>query len=217
MRLAYGLSFRRGAIYNEAVLGALETFGWLASVVYSTIPTLWLLIHSRVEYWRSQRWLPYRAVVPLWIGSWVVVGWATSAWRHAAFYRRAWTWLPAVALFALGVWLYREARVNFSQQQLYGLAELRIQNAEQRLVTTGIRAHVRHPVYLGHWCELLAWSIGTGLAVCFVLTAFAMVTGAVMIRMEDRELERRFGDTYRAYRQSVPALLPRLGRAGVRL
>ena len=211
------LSFRRGAIYNDPVLGALGTLGWLACVVYSTIPTLWLLIHSRVEYWRSQRRLPYRVVVPLWIGSWVVVGWATSAWRHAAFYRRAWTWLPAVALFALGVWLYREARVNFSQQQLYGLAELRIQNAEQRLVTTGIRAHVRHPVYLGHWCELLAWSIGTGLAVCFVLTAFATVTGAVMIRMEDSELERRFGDTYRAYRQSVPALLPRLGRAGVRL
>jgi protein-S-isoprenylcysteine O-methyltransferase Ste14 len=199
------------------VPGALETFGWLACVVYSTIPTLWLLIHSRVEYWRSQRRLPYRVVVPLWIATWGVVGLATYAWRHAAFYRTAWTWLPAVALFALGVWLYREALVNFSQQQLYGLAELRIQNAEQRLVTTGIRAHVRHPVYLGHWCELLAWSIGTGLAVCFVLTAFAMVTGAVMIQMEDRELERRFGDTYRAYRRSVPALLPRLGRAGVRL
>ena len=142
---------------------------------------------------------------------------ATYPWRHFALYGRAWSWLPAVALFALGVWLYREAGVNFSRQQLYGLSELKIQNAEQRLVTTGVRAHIRHPVYLGHWCELLAWSIGTGLAVCFVLTVFAMVTGAVMIRMEDRELERRFGDTYRAYRQSVPALLPRLGRAGVRL
>jgi protein-S-isoprenylcysteine O-methyltransferase Ste14 len=57
---------------------------------------------------------------------------------------------------------------------------------------------------------MLAWSAGTGLAVCWALTAFAMVTGAVMIRMEDAELEQRFGDSYRAYRNSVPAVLPRV-------
>ena len=56
---------------------------------------------------------------------------------------------------------------------------------------------------------MLAWSVGTGLAVCYALTAFAMVTGAVMIRMEDKELEQRFGDDYRNYRQEVPAVLPR--------
>jgi protein-S-isoprenylcysteine O-methyltransferase Ste14 len=30
-----------------------------------------------------------------------------------------------------------------------------------------------------------------------------------MIRMEDQELERRFGQQYRAYRDTVPAVLPR--------
>jgi protein-S-isoprenylcysteine O-methyltransferase Ste14 len=77
-------------------------------------------------------------------------------------------------------------------------------------VTTGIRSHVRHPVYLGHLCEMLAWSAGTGLAVCWALTAFAIVTGAVMIKMEDKELEKRFGQEYRQYRSTVPALLPRI-------
>ena len=80
----------------------------------------------------------------------------------------------------------------------------------QRLVTTGIRSRVRHPVYLGHLCEMLAWSVGTGLVVCWVLTAFAIATGAVMIRMEDDELEKRFGDEFQKYRSTVPALLPRL-------
>ena len=56
---------------------------------------------------------------------------------------------------------------------------------------------------------MLAWSIGTGLIVCWLLTAFAIVTGAVMIRMEDDELEKRFGDEYRKYRSRVPAVLPR--------
>ncbi len=77
-------------------------------------------------------------------------------------------------------------------------------------MTSGIRARVRHPIYLGHLCEMLGWSMGTGLAVCYGLTAFAVVTGAVMIRMEDAELEHRFGEDYRTYRQEVPALLPKI-------
>jgi protein-S-isoprenylcysteine O-methyltransferase Ste14 len=68
---------------------------------------------------------------------------------------------------------------------------------------------VRHPVYLAHLCEMLAWSVGTGLAVCWMLTAFAIVTGALMIRLEDNELENRFGEEYRQYRVKVPALLPK--------
>jgi protein-S-isoprenylcysteine O-methyltransferase Ste14 len=57
---------------------------------------------------------------------------------------------------------------------------------------------------------MLAWSLGSGLAVCFALTTFAIITGAAMIRMEDAELERRFGDDYREYRRRVPAIMPRL-------
>jgi len=55
---------------------------------------------------------------------------------------------------------------------------------------------------------MLAWSLGTALAVCWTLTALAIVTGAVMIRMEDKELEDRFGDEYRHYRSTVRAVLP---------
>jgi protein-S-isoprenylcysteine O-methyltransferase Ste14 len=55
---------------------------------------------------------------------------------------------------------------------------------------------------------MVAWSAGTGLAVCWTLTAFAIVTGAAMIAMEDKELENRFGEEYRQYRSGVPAILP---------
>jgi protein-S-isoprenylcysteine O-methyltransferase Ste14 len=57
---------------------------------------------------------------------------------------------------------------------------------------------------------MLAWSIGTGLLVCWALTAFAMVTGAGMIRMEDAELEKRFGKKYLDYRARVPAVVPKI-------
>jgi protein-S-isoprenylcysteine O-methyltransferase Ste14 len=60
---------------------------------------------------------------------------------------------------------------------------------------------------------MLAWSTGTGLMVCFGLTAFAMIAGSIMIRAEDAELQQRFGDSFRAYREAVPAVVPRVGGA----
>lgn len=193
------------------MLTVLRTIGWLACVVYSTIPAFWLVIHTRVDYWRSRRRLPYGFIVPGWIASWVVLALITMRWRGVFLYHNAWMWVPAIAIFVVGFWLYREAGVNFGKQQLYGLSELKARGVEQRLVTTGIRAKVRHPVYLAHVCEMLAWSVGTGLAVCYALTAFAMVTGAVMIRKEDEELEGRFGEEYRRYREHVRAVVPRIG------
>jgi protein-S-isoprenylcysteine O-methyltransferase Ste14 len=59
---------------------------------------------------------------------------------------------------------------------------------------------------------MLAWSIGSGLAIGYVLTAFALTAGTIMIRSEDVELEKRFGAEYAAYRKRVPAVLPRLPR-----
>ena len=99
---------------------------------------------------------------------------------------------------------------GFSQHltQLGGLPEILPNQSHQHLVTSGIRAHVRHPVYLGHFCEMLAWSLGTGLVVCWCLTVFAVVSGSIMIKLEDAELEKRFGHEYRRYRSVVPAILP---------
>lgn len=193
----------------------LRTAGWLACVVYSTIPLFWLMIHPRAQRWREVR-SPYRVLVPAWIVMWAGVGALTGPWRQVAIYSTAWSWIPAGLLFGAGFWIYSQAGMHFSWAQLAGVHEIRqpelqAEHREQRLVTTGIRAHVRHPVYLGHLCEMLAWSVGTGLVVCWLLTGFAMITGAVMIPMEDAELEKRFGEEYLIYQSEVPAILPRLG------
>jgi len=125
-------------------------------------------------------------------------------------YADRWVWIPAAALFSAGLVLYKLSHNHFSLAQLCGLPETLPGHRTQALVTNGIRARVRHPVYLGHLCAMLAWSAGTGLAVCWALTAFAIITGAVMIRMEDEELAKRFGREYLAYRNKVPAILFRL-------
>lgn len=140
---------------------------------------------------------------------WVLLSAVTEHWRNLTLYHRAWCWIPAAALFGTGLALYKLSGNGFSPAQLGGLPEVLPNHRQQRLVTTGIRTRVRHPVYLAHLCEMLAWSVGAGLAVCWALTAFAVVTGSVMIKMEDNELENRFGEEYRQYRLRVPAVLPR--------
>lgn len=192
------------------MIQSLNLLGWTACVMYSTIPCFWFLIHPRTEYWRSRKRSPYLVLLPAWLGMWIVVAVATARWRHVALYSTSWPWIPAILLFATGFWLYSQSRKNFSAKQLGGLPEVISGHNEQRLVTSGIRAHVRHPVYLGHLCEMSAWSIGTGLAVCYGLTAFAVITGWIMIRLEEKELEQRFGEAYAAYRERVPAVLPKM-------
>jgi len=178
--------------------------------VYSTIPAFWFMIHPFAERWRMRRRSPYLLLMPAWVAMWLIMALATRPVRHVSLYSTGWMWLPAALLFATGILLYSKSGKSFSAKQLGGLPEVHGRNHDQRLVTSGIRARVRHPVYLAHLCEMLAWSIGTGLAICWGLTATTIVTGAVMIRLEDAELEARFGDSYRAYRRDVPAVLPRI-------
>ena len=191
------------------MLAFVRTAGWLFAIVLSTVPSFWLLVHPRAEYWRSRRGARFRILGPLWIAMWATMGAISWPWRHVLLYDNALSWLAAAAFFAAGFYLYHRAGAAFSFAQLIGRPEVQGGGFEQRLVTTGIRAHVRHPVYLGHLCELIGWSLGTGLTLIYGLTAFAIITGAVMIRMEDDELERRFGKAFRLYRQHVPAVFPR--------
>lgn len=184
--------------------------GWLACVVYATIPSFWFMIHPRAEWWRQRVLSPFRVLVPAWIGMWIVLGAVTFPWRSVRLYQTEWMWIPAAALFAAGIFLYRNAGGPFSWSQLGGLPEVRANHRDDRLVVTGIRGRVRHPVYLAHLCEMIAWSLGTGLGVCWGLAAFAVATGAVMIRMEDAELEKRFGAEFVEYRKRVPAVVPRV-------
>jgi len=141
---------------------------------------------------------------------WVGMGAFTAPWRHVALYSTAWGWVPAALLFAVGFFIYTRSGTPFRLAQLGGLPEVRPNHRDDRLVTTGLRSRVRHPIYLAHLCEMLAWSVGAGLLVCWLLTAFAIVTGAVMVRTEEAELQRRFGEEYLAYRKRVHAVWPRL-------
>jgi protein-S-isoprenylcysteine O-methyltransferase Ste14 len=188
----------------------LELVAWLVSVAYATIPSFWLLIHALARFWRTRRRSPYRVLLPAWVLMGMMVAVITAPWRYSRWYSTPWSSLPAILLFLIGMRLYGESGKMFTAKQLTGFPEVTSGHGDERLVTGGIRARIRHPIYLAHLCEMLAWSVGTGLVVCYGLTAFAVITGWIMISIEDTELEGRFGAEYTAYKQRVPALWPKL-------
>ena len=187
-------------IYNPAMYRAALTFAWLVGTIYATIPLFWLMVHPFAHLLRARRSL-YYVIIPSWFVMMTVI--YALSWRSRVYvlYHTPVAWLAAAFLFASAIFIYQRSRLNLSRGQ------------QRQLVTSGIRQRIRHPIYLAHLFMLLAWTVGSGEVVLYGLTAFALLTGWPMIRQEEDDLERRFGDEYRAYKSAVPeALIPRISR-----
>jgi protein-S-isoprenylcysteine O-methyltransferase Ste14 len=192
------------------VLPLLQSAALVLCAIYATIPLFWFTLHPFTGHWRTHGRRSFRLILPLWflyIAAAVAVLWP---WRNHSLYATPYAYIPAALLILTGLQIYRAASRNFTHVQLSGLAELEPDRHAQRLVTTGIRSRVRHPIYLGHLCELLGWTIAFATTSLIALTIFAILTGALMLRLEDNELEQRFGSDYSAYRARVPAIVPRI-------
>ena len=82
---------------------------------------------------------------------------------------------------------------------------------DHHLVQRGPYARVRHPIYLGMFLFLLSLAVALGHWLQFVTGFPLFLAGtAIRTRVEDQLLEQAFGDAFRDYRNSTPALLPRL-------
>jgi protein-S-isoprenylcysteine O-methyltransferase Ste14 len=191
-------------------LHALLDFAALAvGSVYATIPLFWLTVHPLIARWRASGRRAYFALLPLWFIYSVAAFAVAWRFRHPHLYVSWMAWIPAALLMLMGFMLYQAAGQGFERSKIIGLPELEPDAYAQELVTSGIRTKVRHPLYLAHFCEMFGWVLGTGSLAVVGLLAFAVLTGAIMIRQEDNELEQRFGDAFRQYRAHVPSFLPR--------
>lgn len=105
----------------------------------------------------------------------------------------------AIALFAASS---RELGKNWSL-----VARMR---SDHELVRTGPYARVRHPIYLGMLLFLLALAVALGHWVQLLVALPVFFAGtAIRTRLEDGLLEKQFGEKFRDYRRSTPALIPR--------
>ena len=180
---------------------------WMVSVLYSSIPLFWFAIHPFANFWRRMHRSPYLLLLPIWAGIICALAWATCPWHSYLLYSSPWMWAPAALLMFFGLRIYGRIRSGFGTHKLSGEAELRPQEHAQELVTTGLHARMRHPIYIAHLLNMAGWTIGSGLIVSFVLLAIsAFLTFPLMVWIEEHELEQRFGANYRQYREKVPLI-----------
>ena len=178
---------------------------WMVSVLYSSIPLFWFAIHPFADFWRRMNRSPYLLLLPIWAAIIFTLGWITWPWHSVRLYSSPWMWLPVAFFFWSGLRTYAGIGSKFGGHKLSGEAELRPEEHAQELVTTGLHARMRHPIYVAHLLNLAGWTIGSGLLMSFVLLAVsALFTFPLMVWIEERELERRFGRSFQAYKARVP-------------
>jgi len=138
------------------------------------------------------------------------IAWTASRDRYPGFALAGWGQVAAdgfaLVLAVSSVWFVVEA-VRVLGKQWSVQARL-IEG--HRLVVAGPYSHVRNPIYAG----MLGLLVATGLvfSVWFALAAAVVlyVAGTVIrVRSEERLLAGAFGEDFEAYRQHVPALIPR--------
>src|SRR5436309_6131974 len=138
---------------------------------------------------RNRSWLPVLFIgVPL-----LVPGRMSSA-----------AWIVGAIVIVIGEW------VRLAGVAAAGTVTRRRSRTVQRLVTYGIFAWARNPLYIGNFLIWIGFTIISGvywfLPIAIVIFA---IEYSLIVRYEEGVLESIFGAEYLAYKQSTPRWIPR--------
>ena len=186
--------------------------GLIYAVLHSLTASLWAKARVRQLLGpASDRW--YRLVYNLFAGLSLLPLLALVAWLpDETLYQIPFPWLILTGLGQLvGLGIVLAGLLQTDPWHFTGLRQLlqrRETITEPALVTGGIYARVRHPLYTGGL--LVIWLTPTMTANLLALFALLSVYLYVGAKFEERRLVHEFGDDYRQYQQRVPMLFPQL-------
>lgn len=177
-----------------------------ASVVF------WVVVHPLAGFWRRiGYWWGYVAGFALSIAS-ALACYTTRGWIAATdLGPYMFTTGPGIALLIVAGVFRRNLQQQLRSSILFGLPELAPDRYPGRLLTDGVYGHVRHPRYTQIVVAMLGWALLSNHLAAYLALVSVVVALVLVIPLEERELARRFGEEYEAYRRRVPALLPRWG------
>ena len=184
---------------------------WLlvSGIVIFLVPSVWAYSRAKHEMLQSGR-----VTIPTFIG--IFIGYVGhAAITIASCWRGTWP-LPipqevaltyGLPLSLVGATVYLVARLEFRSFRLtWGLDT-------SRLVTTGIYRFTRNPQTIGAVLLMTGIGLAARSGVSLLLVAVPVLAWVVWLPVEERALERRFGDAYTRYRGSVARFIgyPRRG------
>jgi protein-S-isoprenylcysteine O-methyltransferase Ste14 len=83
--------------------------------------------------------------------------------------------------------------------------------SDHELIRSGPYARVRHPIYLAMLLFLVALATGLGhWGQMLIALPLFLIGTRIRTDAEDRLLEQGFGDAFRQYRNTTPALFPKI-------
>ena len=190
--------------------------GLLLVVFYPGVWIFWLIMHLGIERWRRVGKRAY------WIAS---LGWPLTAIPLIYFRQHLigpafeFVYGGAPQLFAMivvgtitfsiALAIAFKANKVISLRTVIGLPELEPGKNPQPLITTGIYARTRNPVYLVHWLLLLSSAAITGFASNWAVFLIDCAVLPLMIGAEERELLNRYGAEFADYMRRVPRFFPK--------
>jgi len=119
--------------------------------------------------------------------------------------------IPALVALTTGIILVAAGLALY----IAAIRQVRAALHQRRLVTDGVYAHVRHPIYASFTLLIVP---GIAIMVRSVLGLSVPVVMYLLLRAligkEEAHLERQFGDEYVRYRDRANLVFPRLRRLG---
>jgi protein-S-isoprenylcysteine O-methyltransferase Ste14 len=199
----------------------MDTFRYVVALVIlmSLVPAvlLWFLIHPFGAFWRrlgpSVTYFFLGVVAALMMAGVYVARGTLMVGDLGTSYATLGLGLLAMGL---GTLIALQRRKHLTFRILSGFPQVSAQDYPGTLLTQGIYGKIRHPRYV----EVILWVFGYALISNYLsmyLAALLTVPGLLLIvAMEERELEERFGEEWRAYRDRVPRFIPRSVWAGAK-
>lgn len=168
------------------------------------VPFYWFILHPYSAYWRRRQRTAFLIAIMVWpIGFLLLV----------VFYRdlfaqhppRIWALAVGFLLVFLEGWLLVRVKRDLGAARLIGKTEL---EGGGEMQAAGIYRFVRHPRYAGMLGAVIGAGLIAGTLTLWIVIALWAPLVLLAIRMEEKELERRFGVAYMEYSRAVPRFLP---------
>lgn len=126
-------------------------------------------------------------------------------------YQTGWVSMAVgIIILLIGSYIMLLALRQYNLSEFAGTAYLKGEVAIGNLNTSGLNAHLRHPIYLatfllvwGLWIVFPSWS----LFVPVVITTLYIPIG---VYFEEQKLVKIFGSAYLEYRSNVPMIFPKI-------
>lgn len=182
-------------------------------IILPIVCAFWFVIHGAIGFWKAR---------PTWMAYWAALLVIGATFALSVFNLRLLVGADLgtnTAMMALGSLIYftswalsRSIRKYLNFRTFAGIPE--VKNETANLIVDGPFSVVRHPRYFMILVGVLGWSLAANYSGGYLMSL--VFTGALLliVRFEEQELIARFGDEYRIYKTSVPALFPAPNKLG---